>query len=317
MNWVDIALVLVVLFSVINGYRKGFILSAIDLCKWVGSLLVAFLFYPYIVNLLEKWIPSLDIWKLPLAFLITFLLVFTIISVVMNAVLKNTSVNMQESFANKFFGVLPGFVSGLISASVIALLLLSFALSDSVTRETRNSALTARLAPPAEWLEEKLRPVFDDAINHGLAKLTIKPGSEKTVDLPYNVRGKARADLEAEMLVLVNNERVKNGLKPLQADPELVPVARAHSSDMFMRGYFSHNNPEGQTPFDRMKKANVYFAAAGENLALAPTLQMAHDGLMNSPGHRANILSRSFGRLGIGIIDGGRYGLMVSQEFRN
>jgi uncharacterized protein YkwD len=66
-----------------------------------------------------------------------------------------------------------------------------------------------------------------------------------------------------------------------------------------------------------MNKAGVKFRTAGENLALAPTLQLAHTGLMNSPGHRANILRPEFGRLGIGIMDGGYHGIMVSQEFRN
>jgi uncharacterized protein YkwD len=66
-----------------------------------------------------------------------------------------------------------------------------------------------------------------------------------------------------------------------------------------------------------MRSANVRFITAGENLALAPTLQIAHTGLMNSPGHRANILRREFGRVGIGIMDGGMRGLMISQEFRN
>ena len=75
--------------------------------------------------------------------------------------------------------------------------------------------------------------------------------------------------------------------------------------------------PEGRDPFERMREANVRFLAAGENLALAPTLQIAHTGLMNSPGHRANILRPGFGRLGIGILDGGVYGIMISQEFRN
>ena len=55
--------------------------------------------------------------------------------------------------------------------------------------------------------------------------------------------------------------------------------------------------------------------AAGENLALAPTLQLAHDGLMKSPGHRANILSTNYRTVGIGIVDGGPYGLMVTQDF--
>jgi uncharacterized protein YkwD len=94
-------------------------------------------------------------------------------------------------------------------------------------------------------------------------------------------------------------------------------VARAHSSDMFVRGYFAHNTPEGKTPFDRMRASGIQFTAAGENLALAQTLEIAHTNLMNSPGHRANILHPAFGRLGIGILDGGFYGLMISQEFRN
>jgi uncharacterized protein YkwD len=66
-----------------------------------------------------------------------------------------------------------------------------------------------------------------------------------------------------------------------------------------------------------MRRSRLRFLAAGENLALARTLPMAHQGLMNSPGHRANILRASFGRVGIGIADGGRYGLMVTQNFRN
>ncbi|WP_432711580.1 CAP domain-containing protein, partial [Pedobacter sp.] len=87
--------------------------------------------------------------------------------------------------------------------------------------------------------------------------------------------------------------------------------------DMFDRGYFSHYTPEGEDPFARIRKYRVSFMSAGENLALAQTLPLAHVGLMNSPGHRANILNPSFGRLGIGILDGGIYGLMITQNFRN
>ncbi|HEY0432465.1 MAG TPA: CAP domain-containing protein, partial [Chitinophagaceae bacterium] len=116
---------------------------------------------------------------------------------------------------------------------------------------------------------------------------------------------------------LVNEERAKQGLRPLAPDPELTNVARAHSQDMFARGYFAHISPEGKSPFDRMDQAHVQYNTAGENLALAHSLTIAHNGLMNSPGHRANILNPAFGRVGIGILDGGFYGLMVSQEFRN
>ena len=119
------------------------------------------------------------------------------------------------------------------------------------------------------------------------------------------------------MLELVNGERIAAGLRPLAPDAELAEVARQHSTDMFARGYFAHATPEGRDPFERMRAANIRFDTAGENLALAPTLQIAHTGLMNSPGHRANILQPDFGRVGIGIMDGGIHGLMVTQDFRN
>ncbi len=75
----------------------------------------------------------------------------------------------------------------------------------------------------------------------------------------------------------------------------------------------------GNTTFRhyRIREANIRFSTAGENLALAPSMQIAHSGLMKSPGHRANILRPEFGRVGIGIMDGGIHGLMVTQDFRN
>ena len=84
---------------------------------------------------------------------------------------------------------------------------------------------------------------------------------------------------------------------------------------MFARGYFSHYTPEGLSPFDRMAQTDVSYTYAGENLALAPNVTVAMQGLMQSPGHRANILFPNFGKLGVGVIDGGIYGQMYCQEF--
>jgi len=89
------------------------------------------------------------------------------------------------------------------------------------------------------------------------------------------------------------------GAKPLRVDSTIVPVARAHSRDMWERSYFSHTNPDGETSADRMARGGVKFLVAGENLALAPTVETAHEGLMNSPGHRRNILDPQFSRIGI------------------
>jgi uncharacterized protein YkwD len=135
-----------------------------------------------------------------------------------------------------------------------------------------------------------------------MTKMTIE--SNESVKLNFTVpNGKPRPDLEAQMLEMVNKERASEGLQPLVADTALRNVARAHSHDMFVRGYFAHVSPEGVTPADRVRAAGIHYLITGENLALGPTLSICHTGLMNSPGHRANILHRSYGR--------------VSQEFKN
>ncbi|MGN6362248.1 MAG: CAP domain-containing protein, partial [Thermomicrobiales bacterium] len=94
-------------------------------------------------------------------------------------------------------------------------------------------------------------------------------------------------------------------------------IARAHGEEMFELGYFSHDSPVSGSPFDRLNAAGIQYHAAGENLALAPDLDIAMQGLMNSPGHRANILSPDYGRVGIGIISSRYHGLMFVQLFRN
>ena len=318
MNLVDLLLIIIILLSVWSGWRKGFIIGVISLATWIGSLMLGFLFYPYIAVLFEKYIPSLGVWTLPLSFILTVILARIIISIITGALLKATPVEAHRNVANKALGIIPGFINGLINAIIVSALLLALPLFESLSTTTRDSRLANKFVRPAEWLEAKLSPVFDEAIKKTMNKMTVEPGSAESVKLPYTVtKTKVRQDLEADMLEMVNEERSKEGLPALKADPEMTEVARAHSKDMFARGFFAHVNPDKKDPFDRMKAAGVRFLTAGENLALAQTLRIAHNGLMNSPGHRANILHKDFGRLGIGVIDGGMYGLMISQEFRN
>ncbi|NPV71523.1 MAG: sporulation protein [Firmicutes bacterium] len=120
---------------------------------------------------------------------------------------------------------------------------------------------------------------------------------------------------EKQMYDLVNKERVAAGLKPLEIDMRLVELARLKSQDMSDKGYFDHLSPTYGSPFDMMKKAGITYRAAGENLAGAPTVEMAHNGLMNSPGHRANILNTMFTHIGIGVAKSSRYGLLFTQMF--
>ena len=317
MNWVDLLLIGIVLFGVWDGWRKGFILELLYLFGLIITIAATFFLYPYLTVFVNKYFPSLGAWALPFAFIVTYVIMRVLTNAFTNRVLTNIPTAAHYKGANKALGIFPGFINGVIHAIIGAALLLALPISNNLSNKTRESRFVGRLSIPAEWIETKISPVFTE-VERTMNRLTVKPGSNETVILPFKVMAPpARADLEVNMLRLVNSERIKAGLNILKPDPELTKVARIHSVDMFQRGYFSHVSLDGKGPFDRMRDHGVEFTNAGENLALAPTLDIAHNGLMHSPGHRANILRPEFGRLGIGIVDGGKYGLMISQEFRN
>lgn len=317
MNIIDILLILIMLLAVGNGIVRGFFVSMAGLIAWLASLLITFCLYPYLTSFLKAHLMD-NTWTVPLAFLATLLLVGSVLSALVSRLLTAIPHRVHDSRINKMLGVIPGVVVGVVYAAVVAGLLLLLPLSPAISAETRESPLARRLTTNLERVEQQLAPVVGDAVNRSMNQMTIEPGSADRVELPFKVyQATPRPDLEDEMLQLINREREAANLPPLKKDEDLIPIARQHSDDMFTRGYFSHISPEGETPFDRIRKANVSFLTAGENLALAQTLSLAHEGLMNSAGHRANILRPSFGRIGIGILDGGVHGLMVTQNFRN
>jgi len=318
MNIIDFFLAAVLILAVWSGYQCGLILGLFSILTWVSSLVLTLLAYPHLVNWVDRQATANSVWTIPLAFLLSFLLIRMIVGAVVNWMLGAIPPESHGHLLNKSLGVFPGLLNGFIYVALLATFLLMVPLSDSLSQKSRESLFAQRLTEPVAYLEDKLSPVFDDAVRKTIGRMSVEPNSERFIKLPYTVENpKPRPDLEAEMLVLINRERTKRGLHELKADEEMSVVARAHSRDMFARGYFSHYTPEKKDPFDRMKEKHVRFLTAGENLSLARTLVMAHEGLMRSPGHRANILQPAFGRVGIGILDGGIYGIMVTQNFRN
>lgn len=318
MNGVDLLLAALIALGAWGGWRWGFVRAAADLLVLIASLLVALGGYRYVAAAVDRWTPALGVWTLPLAFVGSWIVARLLLGAIAARVVGPVPQRAHAHAMNRWAGLLPGLGNGLINATLATMVLLSVPLLDGLSAAARDSRIASRLAAPAEWLEASLAPIFDPAAQRTLAKLTVRPSSTESIDLPFRTRNaRPRPDLETRMLELVNDERTRHGLRPLQADAEMTEVARSHSRDMFARGYFSHVSPEGHDPFDRVRSAGVRFLTAGENLALAQTLATAHQGLMNSPGHRANILRPTFGRVGIGVLDGGMYGLMVTQAFRN
>lgn len=318
MNGVDLFLIIVFLLSVLSGYKQGFISGTLSLLIWLGSLVISLFFYQYLAEWLLQVFPKLLVWAMPLSFLILLIISRSVLLFITDRFLRHIPKESHQNQINKFGGIVPGAINGLVWATILSALLLAVPLSNTITQKTRESKIANRLSAYVEWLDEKFAPVFDEAIDKTINKVTVDPGSEKHVRLPFTVSNpEPRPELENEMLDMLNEERRKKGLKPLKADEESKMVARDHSLDMFNRGYFSHVSPEGTSPGTRMRKGGVRFITSGENLALGQTVLICHNGLMNSPGHRANILNPAYGRVGIGILDGGKYGLMITQNFRN
>ena len=113
---------------------------------------------------------------------------------------------------------------------------------------------------------------------------------------------------EQEVIRLVNEIRVENGLKALTHDWELSRVARYKSQDMKDNKYFSHTSPVYGSPFQMIRNFGISFRSAGENIAKGyASPQAVVNGWMNSSGHRANILNANFTRIGVGYVSGGNY----------
>ncbi len=317
-NWIDLLLGVIVLLSMYRGWRSGLIYGLIDLLAWIGSIVLALRMYQPVAAWLGARGPWPEAWDRPAAFVLITMGAGLGLNLLGMALATRLPKRVHAQWVNRFLGILPGFVNGLISAALLATLLLVVPLPAALREASRTSPLVGRLAGLTERAEAALTPIFGDAIKQTLTTLTIHPDSEETVQLPFTVAEAPPApELEAQMLQLINQARAQAGLAPLAADAELTAVARSHSADMLRRGYFAHTSPEGRSPSDRIDAAGIRYRTAGENLALAPTLEIAHTGLMNSPGHRANILRPEFGRVGIGILDAGVHGLMVTQNFRD
>jgi uncharacterized protein YkwD len=318
MNWVDFVLIIIVLLTVWSAWSRGFILEILGLVNWVGSLVVAFIFYPYIASLLIKIFPSLELWKLPFGFIITAIIARILIGLITRRIAIATSAYTNQTLLNKSLGIIPGFVHGIILAAIIAALLLALPLMDGINSAVRNSVIANQLSVKMETVDQKLSPALNKAIYQTLNDLTIHTKSDDFLKLPFKINhAVVDSSLEIKMIELVNKDRAEEGLPPLKRDQKLTKVGREHSRDMFARGYFSHVTPDGKDPFDRMKANDIHFITAGENIALAQTISIAEYGFMHSPGHRANILNPAFVHIGIGILDGGIFGLMISQEFKN
>ena len=143
--------------------------------------------------------------------------------------------------------------------------------------------------------------------------LTVDPSNEDVATI-------TAGDAEQRLFALVNRDRIAASLPALVWDDKIAAVARGHSEEMQRTKLVAHISPTTGSAGDRVRAAKIKTALVLENVARAYGIAEAHQGLMNSPGHRANITSRAATQLGIGVVlgeelEGGRRELFVTQVF--
>lgn len=126
------------------------------------------------------------------------------------------------------------------------------------------------------------------------------------------VPDKARGLLDA-----MNEARISQGLTPLEWDASLEEVAYARARNLVENGYFDHYAPDGESAFSELAARGIRYRLAGENLARNNyvenrTVAAAFDGLMNSPGHRANILEPRFSSVAVAAVRDGKMWIYVT-----
>ncbi len=130
--------------------------------------------------------------------------------------------------------------------------------------------------------------------------------------VPVQVPSVDNNSKEQQMINLINQARSNAGLHALQVSGDLSKAARAKSKDMVDKNYFSHTSPTYGSLVSMLQHFGISYSAAGENLAMnsSGNVSAAHESLMNSPGHRSNILEPRFSYVGVGIqvkSDGSHY----------
>lgn len=315
-NYIDLLIIAIIALYVFEGLERGFWVLVGDLLSFLGSLAIALRFYSDAAGLLSLHFNIPPSFANAIGFILVAMFSQTLLSNLVRRGLQFIPENWRVNWWSRGLSTVPAIIDSGILIAVFLTLLISIPISPKIKADVLDSKIGGFLVSNTTRFEKTITNIFGGAFEDTLTFLTVRPGTDQRIDINYKPSELTIDQVsEARMLELVNAERAKVGAKPLIVDSTIVAVARAHSRDMWERGYFSHTNPDGETPFDRMRAGGVRFATAGENLALAPTVELAHQGLMNSPGHRRNILDPNFGRIGIGTIDGDIYGKMYTQNF--
>lgn len=319
---VDAAIVALVGVAIWNGYRAGFIATLFGLATWVVSFAAAVVFQAPAASLVQRFGVS-PAASHPLGFIAVLILVEALFSVAGLYAVKPIVRAVHGSghwaeLTDKVLGVFPSVARSLFVVGILLSAIVVSPVSTDLKAAVEQSRIARGLIERVSQVQPQLA-ALSGQVGDSVPLFVTKLGAEDTEDLtsvlPQGLEPVPDAAAERQLFDLVNEARADAGVPPLAWDDRLVPIARAHSTEMFKLRYFAHQSPVAGSPFDRLKAGGITYTRAGENLAYAQSVTVAHQGLMSSEGHRANILSAEFTRIGIGVMSAGAYGRMFTQMF--
>ncbi len=319
-NWIDWVIFFVVLYNVVDGWDKGLMSLLSNTVAFLASLWIAIRFHAQAGGFLVAKFGLPDVWTNVLGYVVLALPMEMMINSILEWPLLKVPQKITASVVNRWFGSLFAVANAVIFIAFLLLVIIALPVRGTVKRDIKNSRIGSALVLLSERYGGSVRSSLDSITQEALKFVTIKPKSQERLDLdvaPESSQLSVDPASEERMVLLVNQERAKEGLGALRVEEKLTMVARGHSRDMFEHRYFSHYSPEGRDVGYRARHEGVEYALIGENLAYAPDVTLAHSGLMKSEGHRKNILDPAWSRIGIGVIDGDVYGKMFTQVFAN
>ena len=315
----DLILVVLLVAVFYRGYRRGFIREIANLGLLVIGAIVAFRSAGASETFFASWTGASPLVARTLGGFTVFFLIQLVGTLLVRRFVRLLGpVRAVDRVAG---GLVAGawFVFGTVMFLLVAS---AIPLGQTLQRWLDESWAVEVVAGDDSAVKEAVSSVVGDRVLESLVNLNQLIGDRQVViegveslDIPVLAGALFASDGDAMAVFdLLNLARVDAGVDPLAWSSSLAEVAAAHGYEMYETGYFSHVSPSSGVVADRVAAIGIPFGIVGENLALSPTAQSVHDGLLASPAHRENMLEARFTRVGISAVEG-PLGLMVVQVF--
>jgi len=320
-EYIELFVYIFIVFFVINGWKKGFLLQFFYLMVLLISIALSFRYSDQVGSYISSWFNSNIQLSEIFGGVLIFITVLTVSSFFQNFLANNKK---QRDVGNKILG---GFVSLLVSNLILTLIFTITSIisvpqffEDTIENSNLVSFYTDTSGTPQQALElitgtDLIKVV--SRIKDLTGKSSVVVGEQGCIEIPkYSLSNLSNNNEQKdELYALLLTERSKQNLAPLELSEKLSDIALNYAYTMYQDGFWCHKNPKnGELVGDRLSKQGFPYIDIGENLALSSSVRSGHISLMNSESHKNTILDNEFKRVGIGIVSG-PLGLIIVQIF--